>query len=154
MVPLRRTDSYFPNLFTNEENEKIPLLFLTPHFTSILRGKFEIVGHCVPFFNIMYLHFYFIFLFLYYSRTEGGIPPLVMLLDSVDPKVQRAGAGALRTLAFKNELNKNQVSHPSILTCIHSHTFVFALLYQKRFEAWPIAKERLGGGGGWAFGEE
>ena len=45
----------------------------------------------------------------YFFRTEGGIPPLVMLLDSADPKVQRAGAGALRTLAFKNELNKNQV---------------------------------------------
>ena len=42
-------------------------------------------------------------------RTEGGIPPLVDLLESTDAKVQRAGAGALRTLAFKNEQNKNQV---------------------------------------------
>uniref|UniRef100_A0A7S0R8N4 BTB domain-containing protein n=1 Tax=Pyramimonas obovata TaxID=1411642 RepID=A0A7S0R8N4_9CHLO len=42
-------------------------------------------------------------------RTEGGIPPLVALLESVDPKVQRAAAGALRTLAFKNEDNKNQI---------------------------------------------
>eukprot|EP00193_Tetraselmis_chui_P019389 CAMPEP_0177791712 /NCGR_PEP_ID=MMETSP0491_2-20121128/24096_1 /TAXON_ID=63592 /ORGANISM="Tetraselmis chuii, Strain PLY429" /LENGTH=698 /DNA_ID=CAMNT_0019313995 /DNA_START=331 /DNA_END=2423 /DNA_ORIENTATION=+ len=42
-------------------------------------------------------------------RTEGGIPPLVELLDSMDPKIQRAAAGALRTLAFKNEENKLQI---------------------------------------------
>jgi hypothetical protein len=42
-------------------------------------------------------------------RIEGGIPPLVALLESTDCKVQRAAAGALRTLAFKNESNKNQV---------------------------------------------
>ncbi|KAJ8431291.1 hypothetical protein Cgig2_026267 [Carnegiea gigantea] len=42
-------------------------------------------------------------------RIEGGIPPLVELLDSTDIKVQRAAAGALRTLAFKNDENKNQV---------------------------------------------
>mmetsp|Transcript_2401 Transcript_2401/g.6020 ORF Transcript_2401/g.6020 Transcript_2401/m.6020 type:complete len:725 (-) Transcript_2401:100-2274(-) len=42
-------------------------------------------------------------------RTEGGIPPLVELLDSMDPKIQRAAAGALRTLAFKNEDNKKQI---------------------------------------------
>lgn len=42
-------------------------------------------------------------------RSEGGIPPLVVLLESTDTKVQRAAAGALRTLAFKNEANKNQV---------------------------------------------
>lgn len=41
---------------------------------------------------------------------EGGIPPLVELLDFPDMKVQRAAAGALRTLAFKNDENKNQVS--------------------------------------------
>lgn len=40
---------------------------------------------------------------------EGGIPPLVELLDFTDTKVQRAAAGALRTLAFKNDANKNQV---------------------------------------------
>ena len=44
-----------------------------------------------------------------FNRTEGGIPPLVELLESTDGKVQRAAAGALRTLAFKNEENKNQV---------------------------------------------
>jgi hypothetical protein len=33
----------------------------------------------------------------------------VALLESTDCKVQRAAAGALRTLAFKNEANKNQV---------------------------------------------
>ncbi|KAK9815710.1 hypothetical protein WJX72_008429 [[Myrmecia] bisecta] len=42
-------------------------------------------------------------------RAEGGIPPLVALLQSIDPKVARASAGALRTLAFKNEDNKNQI---------------------------------------------
>lgn len=42
-------------------------------------------------------------------RQEGGIPPLVQLLEAWDIKVQRASAGALRTLAFKNEDNKNQI---------------------------------------------
>lgn len=42
-------------------------------------------------------------------RMEGGIPPLVELLEFTDTKVQRAAAGALRTLAFKNDENKNQV---------------------------------------------
>lgn len=42
-------------------------------------------------------------------RMEGGIQPLVELLDFMDTKVQRAAAGALRTLAFKNDENKNQI---------------------------------------------
>ncbi|XP_058748626.1 ARM REPEAT PROTEIN INTERACTING WITH ABF2-like isoform X1 [Vicia villosa] len=42
-------------------------------------------------------------------RLEGGIPPLVDLLESNDKKVQRAAAGALRTLAFQNAENKDQV---------------------------------------------
>lgn len=42
-------------------------------------------------------------------RLEGGIPPLVDLLESTDTKVQRAAAGALRTLAFQNAENKDQV---------------------------------------------
>lgn len=42
-------------------------------------------------------------------RGEGGIPPIVALLEAWDIKVQRAGAGALRTLAFKNEENKKQI---------------------------------------------
>ncbi|KAK7366526.1 hypothetical protein VNO80_08519 [Phaseolus coccineus] len=42
-------------------------------------------------------------------RIEGGIPPLVHLLEFADTKVQRAAAGALRTLAFKNDENKNQI---------------------------------------------
>ncbi|KAL3676603.1 hypothetical protein R1sor_026551 [Riccia sorocarpa] len=48
-------------------------------------------------------------------RTEGGIPPLVELLESTDTKVQRAAAGALRTLAFKNEANKNQIVEQNAL---------------------------------------
>lgn len=42
-------------------------------------------------------------------RLEGGITPLVELLEFSDSKVQRAAAGALRTLAFRNDANKNQV---------------------------------------------
>ncbi|XP_071721363.1 ARM REPEAT PROTEIN INTERACTING WITH ABF2-like [Rutidosis leptorrhynchoides] len=42
-------------------------------------------------------------------RVEGGIPPLVELLEFTDVKVQRAAAGALRTLAFKNDDNKTQI---------------------------------------------
>ncbi|XP_065863372.1 ARM REPEAT PROTEIN INTERACTING WITH ABF2 isoform X1 [Euphorbia lathyris] len=42
-------------------------------------------------------------------RMEGGIPPLVELLEFIDTKVQRAAAGALRTLAFKNDENKKQI---------------------------------------------
>ncbi|OAY55802.1 ARM REPEAT PROTEIN INTERACTING WITH ABF2 [Manihot esculenta] len=42
-------------------------------------------------------------------RMEGGIPPLVELLEFTDTKVQRAAAGALRTLAFKNDENKKQI---------------------------------------------
>ena len=42
-------------------------------------------------------------------RVEGGIPPLVELLNFPDVKVQRAAAGALRTVSFRNDENKNQV---------------------------------------------
>ncbi|KAL1351496.1 hypothetical protein HN51_015417 [Arachis hypogaea] len=42
-------------------------------------------------------------------RMEGGIPPLVELLEFNDRNVQKAAAGALRTLAFKNDENKNQI---------------------------------------------
>lgn len=46
---------------------------------------------------------------MFIFRVEGGIPPLVELLEFTDAKVQRAAAGALRTLAFKNDENKTQV---------------------------------------------
>ena len=55
---------------------------------------------------------------------EGGIPPLVELLEFTDTKVQRAAAGALRTLAFKNDENKNQVINPSLV----SSTFMRLLI--------------------------
>lgn len=42
-------------------------------------------------------------------RLEGGISPLVELLESSDAKVQRPAAEALRTLAIKNDENKNHV---------------------------------------------
>ncbi|GAB2266576.1 hypothetical protein Dimus_001572 [Dionaea muscipula] len=57
-------------------------------------------------------------------RMEGGVPPLVELLESVDTKVQRAAAGALRTLAFKNDENKNQIVEcnalPSLILMLQS----------------------------------
>lgn len=53
------------------------------------------------------------------SRLEGGIPLLVELLDFSDLKVQRAAAGALRTLAFKNDENKNQVDGFTLLHRMH-----------------------------------
>lgn len=55
---------------------------------------------------------------LFLLRIEGGIPPLVELLKFIDVKVQRAAAGALRTLAFKNDENKNQVSNFSSLRAL------------------------------------
>ena len=61
----------------------------------MLFGKFSIVA------DVFFPH----------CRMEGGIPPLVELLESQDLKVQRAAAGALRTLAFKNDENKGQVRH-------------------------------------------
>nr|GFB73245.1 ARM repeat protein interacting with ABF2 [Tanacetum cinerariifolium] len=52
-------------------------------------------------------------------RVEGGIPPLVELLESSDAKVQKAAAGALRTLAFKNDENKTQiVDHNALPTLV------------------------------------
>ncbi|KAH0470813.1 hypothetical protein IEQ34_000536 [Dendrobium chrysotoxum] len=60
-----------------------------------------------------------------FVRIEGGIPPLVELLESADPKVQRAAAGALRTLAFKNDENKNQIVEcnalPTLILMLRSH---------------------------------
>ncbi|XP_022722644.1 ARM REPEAT PROTEIN INTERACTING WITH ABF2-like isoform X1 [Durio zibethinus] len=51
-------------------------------------------------------------------RMEGGIPPLVELLECTDTKVQRAAAGALRTLAFKNDENKNQIVECNALSSL------------------------------------
>jgi len=51
-------------------------------------------------------------------RIKGGVPPLVALLESWDPKVQRAAAGALRTLAFKNEENKQQIVQQGALALL------------------------------------
>ncbi|MBA0855821.1 hypothetical protein Goshw_019671 [Gossypium schwendimanii] len=57
-------------------------------------------------------------------RMEGGIPPLVELLEFTDTKVQRAAAGALRTLAFKNDENKNQIVEcnalPTLISMLRS----------------------------------
>ncbi|XWS09009.1 hypothetical protein CRYUN_Cryun40dG0048800 [Craigia yunnanensis] len=51
-------------------------------------------------------------------RMEGGIPPLVQLLEFTDTKVKRAAAGALRTLAFKNDENKNQIVECNALSTL------------------------------------
>ena len=55
-------------------------------------------------------------------RIDGGIPPLVALLESADTKVQRAAAGALRTLALKNDDNKKE-----IVECGALPTLIFML---------------------------
>jgi hypothetical protein len=65
-------------------------------------------------------------------RNEGGIPPLVALLEAWDIKVQRAAAGALRTLAFKNEENKNQIVECGALP----------MLIQVRFDGVYSIKQR------------
>ena len=65
---------------------------------------------CIDFSCYIYSVVPFIDTFVSVLRIEGGIPPLVELLKFIDTKVQRAAAGALRTLAFKNDGNKNQVS--------------------------------------------
>jgi hypothetical protein len=61
-------------------------------------------------------------------RADGGIAPLVRLLNSWDLKVQRAAAGALRTLAFKNDDNKRQIVECGALplliqVCAWAHVF-------------------------------
>ncbi|RAL43503.1 hypothetical protein DM860_012644 [Cuscuta australis] len=68
-------------------------------------------------------------------RVEGAIPPLVELLEFVDPKVQRAAAGALRTLAFKNDENKNQIVECNALP---------ALILMLRSEESTIHSEAVG----------
>ncbi|KAK7242996.1 hypothetical protein RIF29_37778 [Crotalaria pallida] len=55
-----------------------------------------------------------------FVRMEGGIPPLVELLEFNDMKVQRAAAGALRTLAFKNFDNKKQIIELNALPALTS----------------------------------
>ena len=58
------------------------------------------------------------YIFDFHFRIEGGIPPLVELLEFFDGKVQRAAAAALRTRAFKNDENKSQVKKfPDIWYC-------------------------------------
>lgn len=66
---------------------------------------------CIQHHHSYYCYFFFFdhMEWIYICRMEGGIPPLVELLEFTDTKVQRAAAGALRTLAFKNDENKNQV---------------------------------------------
>uniref|UniRef100_A0A3N7GE89 BTB domain-containing protein n=1 Tax=Populus trichocarpa TaxID=3694 RepID=A0A3N7GE89_POPTR len=66
---------------------------------------------------------------------EGGIPPLVELLEFTDTKVQRAAAGALRTLAFKNDENKNQIVECNALP---------ALILMLRSDAAAIHYEAVG----------
>ncbi|XP_011021566.1 PREDICTED: ARM REPEAT PROTEIN INTERACTING WITH ABF2-like isoform X2 [Populus euphratica] len=68
-------------------------------------------------------------------RMEGGIPPLVELLEFTDTKVQRAAAGALRTLAFKNDENKNQIVECNALP---------ALILMLRSDAAAIHYEAVG----------
>ncbi|KAK6141397.1 hypothetical protein DH2020_024845 [Rehmannia glutinosa] len=76
-------------------------------------------------------------------RVDGGIPPLVELLEFADPKVQRAAAGALRTLAFKNDDNKNQIVEcnalPTLILMLRSEDaaihYEALLLFESQREA-------------------
>ena len=69
-------------------------------------------------------------------RNDGGIPPLITLLHCVhDVKVQRAAAAALRTLAFKNPDNKNQIVEEGALKM---------LLFMVRSEDSSVHKEAVG----------
>ena len=69
-------------------------------------------------------------------RHDGGIPPLISLLHCVhDVKVQRAAAAALRTLAFKNPENKNQIVEEGALKM---------LLFMVRSEDSSVHKEAVG----------
>lgn len=98
---------------------------------------------------LAYLTFKFQFTFLSWScpvcdtlpwifRVEGGIPPLVELLEFSDAKVQRAAAGALRTLAFKNDENKNQVSE----LVVRGETLLIGVLFEY-LELYDLADSRL-----------
>jgi hypothetical protein len=106
-------------------------VLITPEQSTVLLGKqlmqsltllMRIVASKHVSGLLMYIFFFFFFLpslvsvithfhgiFDYVFRIEGAIPYLVELLEHADAKVQRAAAGALRTLAFKNDENKNQV---------------------------------------------
>jgi aconitase B len=79
------------------------------HENSNIKTHVRFASSCTT----IYLYLIWIFCSQYnmdlLCRMEGGIPPLVHLLEFSDTKVQRAAAGALRTLAFKNDENKNQV---------------------------------------------
>lgn len=71
-------------------------------------------------------------------RVEGGIRPLVELLEFSDAKVQRAAAGALRTLAFKNDENKNQVSE-----LVARGEILFVAIFFWYFELYHLADSGL-----------
>ncbi|KAK1373024.1 ARM REPEAT PROTEIN INTERACTING WITH ABF2-like [Heracleum sosnowskyi] len=57
-------------------------------------------------------------------RSERGIPPLVELLEFPNSKVQRAAAGALRSLSLNNDANKNQIVEcnalPALIMLLYS----------------------------------
>jgi len=94
----------------------INLLKRTADAITSLAHENNDVKTCIRFFSflvlsvIYILQLYSLYLYTYgIFRREGGIPPLVELLEFNDNKVQRATARALGTLAFKNDGNKNQV---------------------------------------------
>lgn len=78
-------------------------------------------------------------------RADGGIQPLVRLLNSWDLKVQRAAAGALRTLAFKNDDNKRQIVECGALPLlIQVWTSSACQVWGSLHSGWPAA-----GSAGW-----
>ena len=96
---VRRAADAITNLA--HENSSIKTFVRFSCLLSYLPPKLDCLELCLT--MICCFHFF-------KPRIEGGIPPLVELLEYTDLKVQRAAAGALRTLAFKNDENKNQVS--------------------------------------------
>ena len=81
------------------------------HENSNIKTSVRFMFYASLIFDAPWKVFHLLLMVLFYCRMEGGIPPLVELLESQDLKVQRAAAGALRTLAFKNDENKAQVRH-------------------------------------------
>jgi hypothetical protein len=86
-------------------------------------------------------------------RADGGIAPLVRLLNSWDLKVQRAAAGALRTLAFKNDDNKRQIVECGALplliqVLVHGHTCFMRVDADRKIGCVPAAHVALHAMGG------
>ena len=59
--------------------------------------------------SIVTINFY-ILLITFVSRSLGGIPPLIELLNQDIPEIQRNACGALRNLSYGRQNDENKVS--------------------------------------------